>query len=133
MLPLTGAVVVCTPQKVAQDDARRAVRMFQQLGVTVLGIVENMSCFVADDGKTYDLFGHGGAELLAQEMNLPLVGAIPIYPELCVNSDAGNPGRNWQGTPALGETLDALARNVAQQISIAAMSGHLVQPTLSVT
>ncbi len=133
LLPLTGAVVVCTPQKVARDDARRAVRMFQQLGVTLLGIVENMSCFVGDDGKTYDLFGQGGAELLAQEMNLPFLGAIPIYPELCVNSDAGNPGRNWQGTPALGETLDEVARKVAQQISIATMSGRLMQPTLSVT
>jgi len=133
LLPLSGAVVVCTPQKVALDDARRAVRMFQQLNVTVLGIVENMTYFVGDDGKKYDLFGQGGAELLAQEMNLPFLGGIPIYPELRVNGDAGTPTRNWQGTPALGETLDAVARNVAQQISIATMSGKLVQPTLSVT
>ena len=133
LLPLSGAVVVCTPQKVALDDARRAVRMFQQLSVTVLGIVENMTYFVGDDGKKYDLFGQGGAELLAQEMNLPFLGGIPIYPELRVNGDAGTPTRNWQGTPALGETLDSVARNVAQQISIATMSGKFVQPTLSIT
>ena len=133
LLPLTGAVVVCTPQKVAVDDARRAVRMFQQLGVTVLGIVENMSFFVADDGTTYDLFGQGGAELFAQEMNLPFLGAIPIVPELRINCDAGTPLRNWQGSPALGETLDVIVRNVAQQVSIATMSGKFVQPSLSVT
>ena len=68
LLPLTGAVVVCTPQQVARDDARRAVRMFQQLGVHVLGIVENMSYFIGDDGKEYDIFGRGGAEMLAQSM-----------------------------------------------------------------
>jgi ATP-binding protein involved in chromosome partitioning len=133
LLSLTGAVVVCTPQKVAVDDARRAVRMFQQLGVRVLGVVENMSCFVDSDGKTHDIFGQGGAELLAQEMNLPFLGAIPIYPELRINADAGTPTRNWQGPPALAETLDTLARNVAQQVSIATMSGQYVQPTLSVT
>ncbi len=132
LLPLTGAVVVCTPQKVACDDARRAVRMFQQLGVACLGIVENMSCFVGDDGKTYDLFGRGGAELLAQEMNLPFLGAIPIHPDLRVNCDAGDPLKNWSN-PALAEDLDRVAKNLAAQVSIAAMSGAYVQPTLSVT
>ena len=132
LLPLTGAVVVCTPQKVACDDARRAVRMFQQLGVAALGIVENMSCFVGDDGKTYDLFGRGGAELLAQEMNLPFLGAIPIYPELRVNCDAGDPSKNWTNEP-LAEDLDRVIKNVAAQVSIVAMGGAYVQPTLSVT
>jgi ATP-binding protein involved in chromosome partitioning len=132
-LPLTGAVVVCTPQKVALDDARRAVLMFQQLEVPVLGIVENMSYFVADDGKTYDLFGRGGAEMLAQEMSLPFLGSVPIHMELRVNCDAGTPLRNWEADPKLAEELDALARNLAAQISIATMSGQAVQPTLSVT
>ena len=110
LLPLTGAVIVCTPQKVALDDARRAVRMFQQLSVKVLGIVENMTSFTGDDGKTYDLFGQGGAELLAQEMNLPFLGAIPIHPELRINADAGIPTRNWQGPSSLAETLAAMRR-----------------------
>ncbi|MEX0775414.1 MAG: Mrp/NBP35 family ATP-binding protein, partial [Phycisphaeraceae bacterium] len=57
LLPLTGAVIVCTPQKVAQDDARRALRMFEQLEIQVLGVVENMSYFIGDDGKEYDIFG----------------------------------------------------------------------------
>ena len=74
-------MIVCTPQVVAQDDARRAVRMFQQLGVPILGLVENMSYFIADDGKEYDIFGRGGGEQLAGAMNLAYLGGIPIHPD----------------------------------------------------
>ena len=133
LLPLTGAVVVCTPQQVALDDATRAVRMFQQLGVEVLGIVENMSYFVGDDGKTYDIFGRGGAEMMAQQLNLPFLGAVPIHMELRVNCDAGEPLKNWRGNEALAEELDRLCKNLAAQISIATLSGKFVQPTLSVS
>ncbi|MCZ6611418.1 MAG: P-loop NTPase, partial [Planctomycetota bacterium] len=115
------------------DDATRAVRMFQQLGVEVLGIVENMSYFVGDDGKTYDIFGRGGAEMMAQQMNLPFLGAVPIHMELRVNCDAGQPLKNWQGNEALAEELDRLCKNLAAQISIATLSGKFVQPTLSVS
>ena len=132
LLPLSGAVIVCTPQRVAQDDARRAVRMFQQLGVGVLGIVENMSYFVGNDGVEYDLFGRGGAEALAATMELPSLGAVPIHMELRRNSDAGTPLANFTGTAALSQSLDDLCRRVASQISIATLSGQLVQPTLSV-
>ncbi len=132
LLPLSGAVVVCTPQKVAQDDARRAVRMFQQLGVDVLGIVENMSAFVCEHGTEYDLFGKGGARKMAEALNLPFLGALPIHPELRINCDAGTPLVNWK-TPALAKELDAMCESLAQQISIASYSGKLVQPTLSVT
>jgi len=132
LLPLTGAVVVCTPQKVAQDDARRAVRMFQQLGVHVLGVVENMSYFIGDDGKEYDLFGRGGAELMAQSMNIPFLGAIPIHMDLRRNCDAGTPIANWEDNETLSAQLDHVTKSVAGQISIASMSGNLVQPTLSV-
>src|SRR5436309_12052331 len=78
-LPLTGAVIVATPQQVALDDAVRAVRMFQQLGAPILGVVENMSGGV---------FGAGGAEMAAQRLGLPYLGSIPLVPELCINSDA---------------------------------------------
>ena len=131
LLPLTGAVIVCTPQQVAQDDARRAVRMFQQLGVDVLGVVENMSYFVAEDGSEHDLFGRGGAEIMAQTMGLPYLGAIPIYSELRANSDAGTPLRNWD-LPKLGANLDRMVKNVASQVSIAAFGRTFVQPTLSI-
>jgi ATP-binding protein involved in chromosome partitioning len=135
LLPLTGAVVVCTPQKVAQDDARRAIGMFRQLGVDVLGVVENMSYFVCDHGQEYDIFGRGGAEAMASAMNVPFLGAVPIRPELRANCDRGDPTANWDAGEkggTLGAELDRVVMNLAQQVSIAAMSGRLVQPTLSV-
>lgn len=131
LLPLTGAVVVCTPQKVAQDDARRAVRMFQQLGIEVLGIVENMSYFIGDDGREYDLFGKGGAQMMANDMAVPFLGAVPINMALRRNSDAGTPQRNFEGQ--LGEELTRVVRNLAGQISVVAMSGQFTQPTISVS
>jgi ATP-binding protein involved in chromosome partitioning len=133
LLPLSGAVVVCTPQKVAQDDARRAIRMFQQLGIHVLGVTENMSYFIGDDGKEYDIFGRGGAELLAQAMNVPFLGSIPIHMELRENSDAGNPTANFEGNTTLAAELDQVAKNLAAQVSIAATSGAFVQPTMSIS
>ncbi|MBX3372561.1 MAG: Mrp/NBP35 family ATP-binding protein [Phycisphaeraceae bacterium] len=131
LLPLSGAVVVCTPQRVALDDARRAIRMFQQLGIDLLGIVENMSSYVDDSGREHDLFGRGGAELLAQEMHVPFLGAVPLVPALRINSDLGTPLKNWTGGP-LTEALDGMVRQLAAQVSIASMQGRFVQPTLSV-
>jgi ATP-binding protein involved in chromosome partitioning len=133
LLPLSGAVVVCTPQKVAQDDARRAVRMFQQLGVPVLGVVENMSYFVGDVGKEYDIFGKGGAEKMAAAMNLPFLGALPIHMQLRCNCDTGRPLENWKVSESISTSLNAVCQNLAAQVSIAAMRGEYVQPTLSVS
>ncbi len=132
LLPMTGSVVVCTPQKVAQDDARRAIRMFEQLGVPSLGVVENMSGFVADDGTEYDIFGRGGAELLAQAMNVPYLGSLPLHPHLRVAGDAGTPNTSWDEQPALAPHLDRLVQNLASQVSIASIKGSFVQPTLSI-
>src|SRR3954447_23508965 len=99
LLPLTGAVVVATPQQVALDDAIRAVRMFQQLGAPVLGIVENMSYFVDANGTESDIFGRGGAEQAAQRLNLPFLGAVPMFTELRVNGDARPPPEKFAGPP----------------------------------
>jgi ATP-binding protein involved in chromosome partitioning len=131
LLPLTGAVIVCTPQQVAQDDARRAVRMFQQLGVDVLGVIENMSSVITDDDVEHDLFGKGGAEIMAQTMGLPFLGAIPLVSDLRIHSDAGTPIRNWE-RPVLAQALDRMVRQVASQASIVAFGNRFVQPTLSV-
>src|SRR5690606_14007187 len=114
-LRLTGAVIVCTPQKVAQDDASRAARMFQQLGVEILGVVENMSVFIGDDSKEYDIFGRGGAEKMAQRLGLPMLGPLPLTMGMRANSDAGNPVANFtdSAAPALRarEALDRLVEN----------------------
>jgi ATP-binding protein involved in chromosome partitioning len=116
-LPLTGAVVVATPQQVALDDAIRAVRMFQQLGAPVLGMVENMSYFIAPDGSEADIFGRGGAEQAAQRLGLPFLGALPMFTELRVNSDAGTPEKNFEGNPRLTAALDQLVKNLAGEVS----------------
>src|SRR5205085_4200053 len=101
MLPLTGAVVVATPQQVALDDAVRALRMFQQLGAPILGIVENMSYMPLPDGTIADIFGRGGAEKAAQNLNVPFLGALPLYSELRANCDAGDPEKNFTANPKL--------------------------------
>ena len=118
LLPLTGAVVVCTPQKVAQDDARRAIRMFQQLGVSILGVVENMSGFTAPDGTTIDLFGKGGAEDMAASMSLPFLGRLPIHPELAARGDAGDPA-SCHAIEGLGDTLQSLGEAFDHRIRMA--------------
>lgn len=137
MLQLTGAVVVCTPQKVAQDDAVRAAKMFQQLGITVLGVVENMSGFIADDGKHYDIFGRGGAEHMAQRLNVPFLGALPITMSLRANSDAGNPTANFTGTDAPGSrlqaALEAMLTNLEGQVALATLSTGKQRPNLSIS
>ncbi len=137
MLRLSGAVIVCTPQKVAQDDAARAVRMFQQLKVDILGVVENMSYFVGDDAKVYDIFGRGGAQQMAQRMNLPFLGQIPITMRLRENSDAGDPGANFEAGDGpdgvLARALQELVTNVEKQVALADLRQGQTRPTLHIT
>lgn len=117
LLPLTGAVVVATPQQVALDDCIRAVRMFQQLGAPVLGIIENMSYLPLPDGSIHDIFGRGGAERAARQLGLTFLGALPMFPELRVNSDTGNPSANFEGTPQLRESLESIVTHLAGEVS----------------
>jgi ATP-binding protein involved in chromosome partitioning len=135
LLKLTGAVVVCTPQKVAQDDAVRAAKMFQQLGIEVLGVVENMSYFIGDDGKEYDIFGRGGAEKMAARLNVPFLGAVPINMALRENSDSGKATANFTDTSARGKQLardlEAMVEATERQAALAA--GKSRAPTLSVS
>jgi ATP-binding protein involved in chromosome partitioning len=132
LLPLTGAVVICTPQKVAQDDAVRAIGMFRQLQIEVLGVVENMSYFIGDDGKEYDIFGRGGAELMAKNMDVPFLGAVPINMNLRANSDLGNPTANFEKDDKLAGELENVIKTLAGRISIQALS-QPQGPTLSVS
>jgi ATP-binding protein involved in chromosome partitioning len=130
LLPLSGAVIVCTPQQVAQDDARRAAKMFEQLGVPVLGVVENMSSFVDDTGREHDIFGKGGAEIMAHSMGLHFLGSVAIRTALRVHSDRGTPLANWNDA-RLGAELDGVAKAVAQRVSMLSMLGQFQQPTIS--
>ncbi len=88
---VTGSVLVTTPQAVALADVYRAKAMFDKVKIPVVGLVENMSYFVADDGKEYDLFGRGGGARAAEEMGLELLGQIPIEPRIRECGDEGEP------------------------------------------
>jgi len=117
LLPLTGAVIVATPQQVALDDAIRAVHMFQQLGAPILGLIENMSYFVAPDGGEHDIFGRGGTEKAARQLGLSYLGAIPMFTELRVNSDHGQPEWNFTTNPRLRDSLEFVVRRLAGEVS----------------
>ncbi|MEX0774106.1 MAG: P-loop NTPase, partial [Phycisphaeraceae bacterium] len=94
---------------------------------------ENMSYFIGDDGKEYDIFGKGGAQVMAQEMDVPFLGAVPINMRLRTNSDQGNPTGNFEDDQQLGRELEAVVKNLAGQISVRDMQGALQQPTISVS
>ena len=90
--PLAGAVIVSTPQDLALIDARRGVAMFRKTEVPILGIVENMSYFIAPDtGKRYDIFGHGGARREAERLGVPFLGEVPLDMNVRERSDTGQP------------------------------------------
>ena len=91
-VPLAGAVIVSTPQDLALIDARKGLNMFRRVDVPVLGIIENMSYFVAPDtGKRYDIFGHGGARREAERLDAPFLGEVPLDMAIRETSDAGTP------------------------------------------
>ena len=123
ILPLTGAVVVCTPQDVALIDAVKAIAMFRKVGIPVLGMVENMSYFLCpDNNKRYDIFGHGGAKSKAAELDVPFLGEVPINISIRVHGDAGTTPENFtdeQTLPHLNAICHTLVKNLATSHRIA--------------
>ena len=90
-IPRAEVVVVTTPQPAAQKVAQRAAYMAQKVNLTVTGVIENMSWFRADDGKAYEIFGRGGGQELADALGVPLLGQVPLVPELREGGDVGDP------------------------------------------
>jgi ATP-binding protein involved in chromosome partitioning len=123
-VPMAGAVIVTTPQTVALLDARRGLKMFQQLGVPVLGIVENMSYFIPPDlpDRQYDIFGSAGGEKTAQELNIPLLGCVPLEIPMRQGGDRGLPIVVGEPASASAQALTAIAQQVAAKVSIAALA-----------
>jgi len=120
-LPVTGAVIVTTPQEVALADARKAFSMFNQkeINVPILGLVENMSWFTPDElpDNKYYIFGKDGGKNLAQQSNVVLLGQIPIVQSIREGGDNGSPVA-LDGNSPVGKAFDELAASVAQQIAI---------------
>lgn len=124
-VPMSGVVIVTTPQTVALLDARRGLKMFQQLGVPILGIAENMSYFVPPDmpDKSYDIFGSDGGKQTAQELGLPLLGCVPLEIPVREGGDRGIPIVMGDPESASARALVAIAQQVAARVSVLALGG----------
>lgn len=123
-VPMAGAVIVTTPQTVALLDSRKGLRMFQQMNVPVLGIVENMSYFIPPDmpQKQYDIFGSGGGQKTAKELGVPLLGCVPLEISLREGGDKGVPIVVGAPDSVSAKALKAIALTIAGKVSVAALT-----------
>ena len=117
-VPLTGAVVVTTPQDVALIDARKGLAMFRKVNVPVLGIVENMSYFICRHcGEREEIFGHGGGKKTAEMLGVPFLGEVPIDPRVVVGGDTGKPIVVLDPGSAAAQAFMQLARQIVDQVT----------------
>jgi len=128
--PITGAIVVTTPSDVSLEDARKAVLMFRQLHVPLLGLVENMSYLIApQSGERIDVFGEGGGRRTADQMQIPLLGELPLVPEVRRGGDSGRPAALEGEGATIAQPFFTLARTVIGRVEhTAAKQG----PTIAV-
>jgi ATP-binding protein involved in chromosome partitioning len=125
LIPLTGAVIVTTPQEVSLLDARKAVAMFTKVNVRTLGVIENMSGFICPNcSEEHDIFGSGGGEKIARELELEVLGRIPLEPGVRAGGDAGVPITSSQypggDDSRAAQALREVARTVAGKVSVLA-------------
>lgn len=120
-VPVVGSIVVTTPQQVSLSDSRRAIRMYQKLNIPPIGIVENMSYYQCTNcHHEADIFGHGGGEKLAEELNVPFLGRLPVYQPIREGSDSGVPLVVAEPASPAARAFLTLAERAAAQVSIAA-------------
>jgi ATP-binding protein involved in chromosome partitioning len=121
-VPVAGAVVVTTPQGVSISDVRKAVQMFRQLNIPILGAVENMSYFACPHcGERTDIFGQGGGRRMAEDMGVPFLGEVPIDTRVRSGGDEGKPIVAEAPDAPAAQAFEAVAGKVAAQISVQAM------------
>ena len=127
LVPVQGAVLVTTPQEVSLMDVRRALRMFETVAVPVLGVVENMSYFIAPDtGNRYNIFGEGGGRTLADHYGVSFLGEVPLGMEVREAGDAGTPVVISHPESPQAQSFRKIAEEVARHVSIEAMKPELV-------
>ena len=132
LVPVQGAVLVTTPQEVSLSDVRRAVKMFEQVNVPVLGVIENMSYFIAPDtGNKYEIFGRGGGQKLCDEYDLNFLGQVPLGMEVREGGDSGVPVVVSYPDSPQSAAFRHVAEEVARQVSIEAMKPELTILTRS--
>lgn len=130
VVPVTGAVLVTTPQSVSLADTRRAVQMYRKLNIPTIGLVENMSHFAcANCGTEADLFGSGGGERLATDVSIPFLGSVPLSAPVRTGGDAGVPIVIGDPESAPARALGAVAERVAQQVSVATFGRRAIPLT----
>jgi ATP-binding protein involved in chromosome partitioning len=113
---VAGALIVTTPQEVAVGDALRGAKMFERVGVPLIGVVENMSGFTdAETGRKFDLFSSGGGQRLADEVGAPLLGSVPLQPQLAALADAGRPILIAQPDSPAAASLREIAESLQQR------------------
>jgi ATP-binding protein involved in chromosome partitioning len=123
--PLSGAVIVSTPQDLALIDARKGLNMFKKVNVPILGIVENMSYFTCTKcGERHDIFGHGGARAEAERLGVPFLGEVPLDMDVRIRSDAGLP----VVATAPESRHAAIYRDIARQVWATLSSGAMSRP-----
>jgi ATP-binding protein involved in chromosome partitioning len=117
LAPLSGAVIVCTPQEVALLDAVKAIAMFRKVGIEVLGMIENMSFFQCPGcGERHEIFGSGGASRRAGELGIPFLGEVPISSALRIDADAGRAAGAFD-QPEMQPYLEAICRNLVVNLA----------------
>jgi ATP-binding protein involved in chromosome partitioning len=129
-VPVAGAIVVTTPQKVSLADSRRAIAMYKKLNIPTLGVIENMSYFVCPNCRhEADIFGHGGGEQMASDQHVPFLGRIPIYQPIREGGDTGVPLVVSEPESPAAKAFVAAAEKTAAQVSIASYT----RPTIPLT
>ncbi len=132
-IPMTGSVVVCTPQDIALQDARRAIKMYQTLNVPSLGVIENMSYYLCPKcGNRDEIFDCGGAADAADALDVPFLGAVPLNGQVRRFCDEGTPEKCFtEGGELVSVALEAILDNMVKQVEARAAEGSSA-PTLSI-
>ena len=115
-IQIDGAVVISTPQEVALLDANRGIKMFQKTNVKILGIIENMSSFTSDDGKEHFIFGESGAQKMSKNLNIDLLGTIPIEIGLREGADKGEPYMEFVNDSLTSNKIFEIAKKISEKI-----------------
>src|SRR5262249_51759436 len=130
-VPVAGAIIVTTPQQVSLADSRRAAAMYRKLNIAPLGIIENMSYFVCPECRhEADIFGHGGGEKMAADLELPFICRVPIYQPIREGSDVGVPLMISEPDSPAARAFMAAAERTAAQVSIASYSRTTIPLTV---
>jgi ATP-binding protein involved in chromosome partitioning len=115
-IQIDGVVIISTPQEIALVDANRGIKMFQKLGVNIVGMIENMSSFTSEDGKEHFIFGKDGAKNMSKNLNIDLLGAIPIEIGLREGADHGDPYTEFFEDSDTAKKIITIAKKISEKI-----------------